>query len=84
MNDHLDGNVLAGLLTELFGAEMTVSERGCQSCGKRSEVGAHRVYQGAGWVMRCPACGDVAMRIVAVGDRHVVSLAGSWTLDLPR
>ena len=80
----LDGNALAGLLGEVFGAEMTTMLRGCQSCGTHAAIGAHRVYHGAGPVLRCPACGDVALRIATLPDRHVVRLAGSWTLDLPR
>ncbi|MDQ6777228.1 MAG: DUF6510 family protein [Actinomycetota bacterium] len=80
----LDGNAIAGLLSELFGAELTSTERGCQSCGALSLLGAHRVYRGAGIVVRCPACGDVALRITSLPDRHVVLLAGTWTLELPR
>jgi hypothetical protein len=43
----LDGNGLAGLLVEVFGAEMTTVPRQCQSCGNRNVVGAHRAYSGA-------------------------------------
>jgi exosome complex RNA-binding protein Csl4 len=80
----LDGNAIAGLLGEVFGAEMTTADRGCGSCGAHSAVGAHRLYQGAGAVLRCPVCGDVALRIVSLPDRHVVQLHGSWTLDVTR
>jgi hypothetical protein len=80
----LDGNAVAGLLYEIFETEMTTVQRGCQSCGTISAVGAHRAYRGAGTVLRCPVCGDVALRIGALPDRHVVQLAGTWTLDVPR
>ena len=76
----LDGNAIAGLLSELFSAEMTTVPRRCQSCRQVNVVGAHRVYVGAGIVVRCPACGDVAMRIVTLEDRHRVQMAGPWTL----
>lgn len=79
----LDGNAIAGLLAELFGAEMTSVDRGCGACGTHSAVGAHRLYRGAGQVLRCPACGDVALRIATLPDRHVVHLRGSWLLDVP-
>jgi hypothetical protein len=69
----VDGNAIAGLLRELFGAELTVN------C-----LGAHRVYRGAGTVVRCPVCGDIALRITSLPDRHVVQLTGSWSLDMPR
>jgi hypothetical protein len=80
----LDGNAIAGLLHETFGAEMTSVLRICQSCSALNAVGAHRVYIGAGAVLRCPACGDVALRIATLPDRHVVRLAGTWTLEVPR
>jgi hypothetical protein len=69
----LDGNAIAGLLTEVFCAEMTAVERACRSCGTVSAVGEYRAYRGAGTVLRCPACGALGVRIVAVGERHVVT-----------
>jgi predicted RNA-binding Zn-ribbon protein involved in translation (DUF1610 family) len=80
----LDGNGVAGLLAEVFDIDMTGVQRGCQSCGKVSALGAHRAYQGAGMVLRCPNCGDVGLRIAVLDDRHVVHLAGSWLIELPR
>ena len=47
----LDGNALAGVLTEILGAELTASPRGCPSCGAVNAIGAHRLYRGAGWVL---------------------------------
>jgi hypothetical protein len=53
----LDGNGVAGLLGEVFGAEVTAVVRACGSCGTEAAVGAHRAYRGAGVVLRCPGCG---------------------------
>jgi hypothetical protein len=78
----LDGNAMAGLLHEVFGADMTEALRVCSTCGRRSALGAHRAYRGAGTVLRCPVCGDLAVRIAALPDRHVVQLAGQWTMDI--
>jgi hypothetical protein len=69
----LDGNAMAGLLTEVFCAEMTTVARACRSCGTVSAMGEYRAYRGAGTVLRCPTCGALALRIVAVADRHVVT-----------
>jgi hypothetical protein len=80
----LDGNAIAGLLGEVFAAEMTDVDRGCGSCGQHNAVGAHRLYRSAGAVLRCPACGDIALQITALEDRHVVQMRGSWTLDVGR
>jgi hypothetical protein len=85
MTDYaLDGNVLAGVLVEAFGTELTDVPRGCQSCGAVNPVGAHLVYQGAGYVLRCPACGDVALRVVTLAERHVLTFAGEWRIETPR
>lgn len=81
----LDGNALAGLLGEVFGAEMTTVVRGCPDCGARGPVGAHRAYLvGLGAVLRCPTCGQVALRVTSLPDRHVVVLRGEWQLEVPR
>jgi hypothetical protein len=80
----LDGNALAGVMAELFGAEMTTALHRCGSCGARREVGAHPAYRGAGMVLRCPECGDMAMQISEVRDRHVIRLTGEWTFSAPR
>jgi hypothetical protein len=80
----LDGNAMAGLLEEAFGAEMTTVMRGCQSCGQRNPVGEHRLYRGAGEVLRCPSCGDLALRIAVLPDRHVIEVRGTWRLAVPR
>jgi hypothetical protein len=75
---HTDGNAIAGLLGEIFTGELTAAERTCETCGARSAVGAHRLYRGAGYVLRCPACGDLAACIAALGDGYALSLRGTW------
>ena len=61
----LDGNAVAGLLYEIFAAEVTTSLTECASCGKQGEVGTLLVYgQAPGVVLRCPVCQNIVMRIV--------------------
>ena len=84
METWLDGNGVAGLLGEVFGAEVTAVVRACGSCGTEAAVGAHRAYRSAGVVLRCPGCGDVAIRIAQLPDRNVVLVRGSWSVELPR
>jgi hypothetical protein len=79
----LDGNAIAGLLQECFGVELTDAPRRCQSCGNVNAVGAHRLYRGAGLVLRCPVCSDVAARVAILPDGHVVQLMGTWRLEIP-
>lgn len=80
----LDGNALGGLLQELFGGEMTAAPHTCQSCGAERPVAAHRLYLGAGKVLRCPVCDHIALVAAALPDRHVVHLTGAWRLEMPR
>ncbi|MCW2995269.1 MAG: hypothetical protein JWQ18_2764 [Conexibacter sp.] len=77
----LDGNAIAALLGEIFGgSEMTSATRGCGSCGQSHPIGEHRLYRGAGLVLRCPGCGDVALVVVERGGEAVreVQLLGRW------
>jgi len=80
----LDGNALGGLLQELFGADMTAAPHTCQSCDTARPVAAHRAYLGAGTVLRCPGCDQIALVAAALPDRHVVGLTGTWRLEMPR
>lgn len=58
----LDGNAIAGTLTEYFGAEMTIVSGTCHHCGASSQIAELRVYTNApGPVARCPACGNVVI-----------------------
>ena len=82
MNDlHLDGNGVAGLLAEIAATEMTSVLRTCQSCGDRQALGAHRAYRGAGVVLRCPTCADVAVRIGVLEQRLVVDWRGTYEIE---
>jgi hypothetical protein len=80
----LDGNALAGLLQDAFGTDVTTVPRGCQSCGQVHVIGEHRMYRGAGAVLRCPHCGDVALRVATLPERYVLQLVGAWRLEIPR
>jgi Family of unknown function (DUF6510) len=80
---HTDGNAIGGLLQEIFLAEMTAAPRVCDSCGQRHPIGAHRLFRGAGLVLRCPSCGDLAACIVCLPERYLISLRGVWSVERP-
>jgi ABC-type cobalamin transport system permease subunit len=80
----LDGNGVAGLMREVFGTEMSTALRVCAGCGDRHALGTCRAYVGAGVVLRCPSCSRLAVAVATLPDRHVVSLTGTWTLEVPR
>ena len=77
---HTDGNNLAGLLQEVFVAEITSAGRVCESCGNEHPIGAHMLYRGAGYVLRCPSCGDLAACITEMPGEYAISLRGTWRL----
>ena len=80
---HTDGNAIAGLLSEVFAVEVTTVQRRCHSCGAENALGAHRAYHGAGIVLRCPACADVAVRIGVRDDALVFEWRGTYTAPRP-
>lgn len=77
---HTDANELAGLFEEIFGRDMTAAQRICQHCHGRSQVGAHKLFRGAGMVVRCPTCGRPAAAIVELREGYAVSLHGAWLI----
>jgi len=78
---HTDGNGVAGLLGEILAVEVTTMRRRCQSCGAENPLAAHRAYHGAGVVLRCPACSDVAVRIGVRDDALVLEWRGTFTVQ---
>ena len=80
---HTDGNDVAGLLSEMLAVEVTTMQRRCHSCGAENALGAHRAYRGAGVVLRCPACADVAVRIGVREDALVFEWRGTYTAPRP-
>jgi predicted RNA-binding Zn-ribbon protein involved in translation (DUF1610 family) len=80
----LDGNALGGLLEEMFGMELTAWPHRCPSCGESHAVGAHRLYRGAGLILRCPGCGALALTVATLPDHHLVHLEGGWRIGVSR
>jgi Family of unknown function (DUF6510) len=73
-DSHVDGNALGGLMSEVFGREMTDARGCCGDCGAVSALGVLIAYTRApGDVLRCPACGTVML--VAVRRPAAVRLS---------
>ena len=73
----LDGNAAAGLLSEVFAAEMTAARGTCAGCGATNAFGAFQLYAHApGAVLRCPACTAVLLCVVRLPSGLVVDLTG--------
>ncbi len=79
---HLDGNGVAWLLGQITAAEPTTMLRTCQSCGDRRPLADHRAYRGAGVVLRCPSCQEVAVCIGIQEDHLTVRWHGTLRVAL--
>jgi uncharacterized protein DUF6510 len=81
--DALDGNALAGLLQDVFGAELTAAATVCAHCGARSVVAECVVYVGGpGAVARCRSCRGLLAVFVEVRGVTCVDLSGLAGLEL--
>lgn len=79
----LDGNGAAGLLAEAFGGDVTAAVRACAHCPTIGPVAELDAYVHApGLVLRCRACGNVALRVVRLRDRLLVDVSGIVRLEL--
>jgi len=79
----LDGNAAAGILSEVFVAEMTVATTTCATCGAMAKVGQLPAYLSApGTVLRCAACGAAQVRVVRGRDRVWIDLRGVQVLQV--
>lgn len=58
MDGHVDGNALAGMLSELFSFDVTLARCRCASCGDVAVIARAMVYGGEqGRVVRCSQWG---------------------------
>jgi hypothetical protein len=80
--DALDGNVIAGHLLELFGAELTTAGGTCANCGATRPIAELSVYVSAGTVARCRSCEAVVMVLVAFREVTRVDLRGMAALEI--
>jgi hypothetical protein len=78
----LDGDAVAGLLQELFAADMTGAIGSCATCHATEPLGAIHVYRGAGLVLRCPHCDNTLAAIVSDERRVWITFQGIRALEL--
>ena len=80
---HVDGNVLAGTLSEIFEHDMTTARGECAGCGHTAAIAVAHVYlSGAGTVVRCSTCGAVLFTIIDIDGHPRVNLSGVTLLRL--
>jgi Zn finger protein HypA/HybF involved in hydrogenase expression len=83
MTAYLDGNVLGGMLGDVFAVDVTTAVSQCNSCGTSSVLGEAVVYADApGTVARCPTCHEIMLRVVRGEGRAWLDLRGMTSLEL--
>ncbi|WP_427893820.1 DUF6510 family protein [Kribbella sp. GL6] len=82
--NHLDGNAVAGPLSELFAVDLTAAIGQCDGCGQTNVFAEARVYVNApGTVARCPGCDAVLLRVVTTPNDTYLDLRGLTYLRIP-
>lgn len=82
--DYLDGNSLAGPLSELFAVDVTAAISRCAHCGASGPVAGLRVYpRGPGLTARCPECSEVVLRLVRGTDTAWLDMRGAVAVAIP-
>ena len=84
-NDYLDGNAVAGELSEIFAIDVTTAEGQCAHCGAIKRFAEAHVYMsGPGVVTRCAVCEHVLLRLVNVRQRIFLDVRGMTYLCLDK
>jgi uncharacterized protein DUF6510 len=82
---HLDGNVLAGPLADLFAFDATMASTRCGGCGAVSMLATAMVYLDAmGTVARCADCDTVLLTVVTQQGRTWITTPGLTAIEVPR
>jgi hypothetical protein len=78
----LDGNAIAGVLLDVFGAEMTTATGTCAACGATAQVAELAVYiRAPGTVVRCRTCDNVLLVLATIRGVTCVDLRGLAALE---
>ena len=78
----VDGNALAGELSEVFAREMTEARVACGGCGRVERLGADHAYvQAPGSVLRCCHCDGVLLVMTRTDERLLVAFPGSRWIE---
>ena len=73
----LDGNAVAGMLSEMLSVEATTIVARCVGCGAEGALGSAVVYVNCpGAVVRCSGCDAVLMRVAHIRGHLTADLRG--------
>lgn len=82
---HVDGNALAGPLSEVFDVDVTTTSARCAHCGDTAVLARAMVYEKPhGMIVRCSSCKEVLMVVLMKKDAVEIDLRGTAWLGAPR
>ncbi|GAA5168181.1 DUF6510 family protein [Amycolatopsis dongchuanensis] len=83
MTAPLDGNAIAGPLSELFAVDLAAATVTCASCGSSGPLAAHDLYPDApALVVRCPSCTEVVLRFASDSRGIRLDMTGTRLLTV--
>lgn len=81
---HVDGNALAGLLAEVFAADVTLAVMTCGGCSASAPLGAADVEDdGVAAIVRCRSCTHTMLTVLRRADGLSLRMGALHRLDLP-
>ncbi|MET8966113.1 DUF6510 family protein [Streptomyces sp. NPDC004074] len=81
---YVDGNALAGPLSEVFAVDVTAATSQCATCGCTGPLARLHVYRHVpGLVARCQQCGNVMVRATRTRDSVWLDMSGVASLAIP-
>jgi hypothetical protein len=82
---YLDGNAVAGPLSEFFAVDVVSARGRCAHCGRTAALATARLYPNShGLLLRCPGCTEILLRLVDTGDSVCLDLHGMSFVELHR
>jgi Zn finger protein HypA/HybF involved in hydrogenase expression len=81
---HVDGNALAGPLSEIFSVDVTNATAICASCSDASPLATSMVYLKPNtYIVRCHVCDSVMLTITQSSKSLRIDLSGTASLTIP-
>jgi hypothetical protein len=81
---HVDGNALAGVLTDALGVDATSMRMTCAHCGTATALAQTLVtFDGPGPVAHCPTCAGIMLMVVTLDGEVQLDVRGIRALGMP-
>jgi ribosomal protein S27AE len=82
---HVDGNALAGPLSEVVDVDITTTSAKCAGCGDTAVLAQAMVYEKPhSFIVRCSRCDAVLMIVLQKREATEIDLRGIAWLGVPR